>query len=214
MSPASTVTRLAGVPHNAPYQRIGNPAQRRRHPRGDGGNGLEHAVNEKRPRDNRGLFLSRGYDESSPNYVNPNPRRGSDKCHRMETKGIRVRCAAASASAAGAASRAARRTAPPFTRSAPRTGFDSPAAATKKSSYLRRSSWRFKGGDEGNRTLGLCHATAALSQLSYVPETSVYDSKQIFAVNNKLGKKWAAPRFTKMNPPLQGGCPHRPFQRP
>ena len=25
------------------------------------------------------------------------------------------------------------------------------------------------GGDEGNRTLGLCHATAALSQLSYVP---------------------------------------------
>ena len=26
------------------------------------------------------------------------------------------------------------------------------------------------GGDEGNRTLGLCHATAALSQLSYVPK--------------------------------------------
>ena len=29
-----------------------------------------------------------------------------------------------------------------------------------------------KGGDEGSRTLGLCHATAALSQLSYVPRTS------------------------------------------
>lgn len=26
------------------------------------------------------------------------------------------------------------------------------------------------GGDEGSRTLGLCHATAALSQLSYVPK--------------------------------------------
>ena len=31
-----------------------------------------------------------------------------------------------------------------------------------------------KGGDEGSRTLGLCHATAALSQLSYVPRTSRY----------------------------------------
>lgn len=30
------------------------------------------------------------------------------------------------------------------------------------------------GGDEGSRTLGLCHATAALSQLSYVPKTSQY----------------------------------------
>lgn len=41
------------------------------------------------------------------------------------------------------------------------------------------------GGDEGSRTLGLCHATAALSQLSYVPKTSDY-SKQLSApVNEK-----------------------------
>ncbi len=45
--------------------------------------------------------------------------------------------------------------------------------------------WSLKsqGGDEGSRTLGLCHATAALSQLSYVPKTSVYDSKTMNAVN-------------------------------
>ena len=48
-----------------------------------------------------------------------------------------------------------------------------------------QQSWSLKrqGGDEGSRTLGLCHATAALSQLSYVPKTSVYDSKMMNAVN-------------------------------
>ena len=93
-------------------------------------------------------------------------------------------------------------------------GFDSPEGSTKKSTYLRRCSFEVIGGDEGNRTLGLCHATAALSQLSYVPKTSDYDSRLAPGVNGKVDGKKPAPHFTIMNPPLQGGCPHRSLQRP
>ena len=39
---------------------------------------------------------------------------------------------------------------------------------TKRADHIVARS-AIPGGDEGNRTLGLCHATAALSQLSYVP---------------------------------------------
>ena len=44
------------------------------------------------------------------------------------------------------------------------------AQATKKPSRTGGRAKQVPGGDEGNRTLGLCHATAALSQLSYVPK--------------------------------------------
>lgn len=62
-------------------------------------------------------------------------------------------------------------------------------ANEKKSSHLRGSSFEVLGGDEGNRTLGLCHATAALSQLSYVPKTRDYDSRLAPTVNGKMYKK-------------------------
>lgn len=55
----------------------------------------------------------------------------------------------------------------------------------KKEDLFRDPLSKSMGGDEGSRTLGLCHATAALSQLSYVPKTSDY-SKQLWAsVNEK-----------------------------
>lgn len=58
-------------------------------------------------------------------------------------------------------------------------------AGAKRGPLLRSSFTKSLGGDEGSRTLGLCHATAALSQLSYVPKTSDY-SKQLWAsVNEK-----------------------------
>lgn len=83
----------------------------------------------------------------------------------------------------------------------------------EKRPLLAQEPTKPKGGDEGNRTPDLCHATAALSQLSYVPRTSVNDSKTAITVNKNTQKE-AAPRFTKMNPPQQGGRPHRSLQRP
>ena len=95
------------------------------------------------------------------------------------------------------------------------------------------------GGDEGDRTLDLLDATEALSQLSYVPRTSEHSSNRARDVNDKVAENFTAlrptrrhgisrslkasrfalrtlarhektaPHFTKMNPPLQGGCPHR-----
>lgn len=50
----------------------------------------------------------------------------------------------------------------------------SEGAHTKKPPTQCQRLIKSKGGDEGSRTLGLCHATAALSQLSYVPRTSCY----------------------------------------
>ena len=68
--------------------------------------------------------------------------------------------------------------------SAPRpVGFDSRAWVTKKPATDGCRLSGSCGGDEGNRTLGLCHATAALSQLSYVPRTSDYCSGAARGVN-------------------------------
>ena len=68
--------------------------------------------------------------------------------------------------------------------SAPRpVGFDSHAWVTKKPATDGCGLSGSCGGDEGNRTLGLCHATAALSQLSYVPRTSDYCSGATRGVN-------------------------------
>lgn len=50
------------------------------------------------------------------------------------------------------------------------------------------------GGDEGSRTLGLCHATAALSQLSYVPKTSDYFRRVSIHVNGKVEISPTMPR--------------------
>ena len=69
------------------------------------------------------------------------------------------------------------------------------------------------GGDEGNRTLGLCHATAALSQLSYVPRRvcALVIVPCAHALSNEKtpepkssGAKAATslPAETSMNPPL------------
>ena len=63
-----------------------------------------------------------------------------------------------------------------------------PRAGNKKSPQPKLRASLTSGGDEGSRTLGLCHATAALSQLSYVPRTRDYFIHGAAAVNDFLGR--------------------------
>ena len=81
------------------------------------------------------------------------------------------------------------------------------------------------GGDEGIRTLGLCLAKAALSQLSYIPrairarsivartQVCVNPKSRTFFSSHSRQEK-VAPCGCEMNPPLSGGCPRRLFQLP
>lgn len=97
----------------------------------------------------------------------------------------------------------------------------------------------FSGGDEGIRTPGLCPATAALSQLSYIPAKRALAIFAVAAMCVKAKKtcglrgfsalalyraasltpscaaqKKSPPAAATMNPPLKGGHPHRAFRLP
>ena len=66
---------------------------------------------------------------------------------------------------------------------------------------------RCPGGDEGNRTLGLCHATAALSQLSYVPKTRIHSSNRGPSVNGKIAAKENRPPLHLYEPTYSRWAP-------